>query len=159
MKDAIVELGWIYRSDFCDEISERARAVGTLSKGTPAAYGEAYLNAYLTTLLLQYLGISHASQDWFLETAFPVLEDFLSRAEGREKQDRHTMRLMFTEVLADMARKIGMPVESLLAQLAYAMAEPAAFRELTSLPTMLDNLYCAVLVCEFASDIVPVARK
>lgn len=81
MRNAIVEWGWIYRSDLCHEIADGIDAFDslTLEKRHELAHG--YLSSYLTTMLMQYLELSHASQDWFIEYAFLLLEEFLVLCE------------------------------------------------------------------------------
>lgn len=102
LKNSILEFSWIYYSDFCNSISDNVQKFDQLSTEERLAIGWKCLSTYLTVLLFKYLKLTHASQDWFVENAFPILEEFLSRSESLEKQDQHALRMKFAELIGDM---------------------------------------------------------
>lgn len=102
LKNSILEFSWIYYSDLCNSISDNVQRFDQLSTEERLAIGWKYLSTYLTVLLFKYLKLTHASQDWFVENAFPILEEFLSRCESVEKQDQHALRMKFAELIGDM---------------------------------------------------------
>ncbi len=81
MRNAIIEYGWIYRSDLCHEIADSIDEFDSLTPDKRHELAHGYLNTYLSTMLMQYLELSHASQDWYVDHAFSLMEEFLARCE------------------------------------------------------------------------------
>ncbi len=156
MRNAIVEWGWIYRSDLCHDIADSINTFDslTLEKRHELAHG--YLGTYLTTMLMQYLELSHASQDWYVERAFPLLEEFLALCEWKEKMDRQALRMRFTDILVSVSGAVSVSVEKVLFQLACSLGEPKEFQKIIGSYSLLDLFYYWSLVTEFARDVYPI---
>ncbi len=155
LRNAIVELGWIYASDLKNNISEQTQLVDSLPEDVRQAYAEQYIKIYISLLIQKYTGVSLQGDEWALGSIFPVLEDFLSRVERQPKQSRNALRTKFTGVVLDLSKKNGKSVEEMLLILVRGLSDLDTFREITGAKYLLDVLYSAATVFEFVQDVCP----
>lgn len=157
LKSAVLEYKWLLLSDsygILANVSLRSDAYDENFRQDCAKY---FLKRYVTGRIGQYVGVSHASNDWFLENMYTPLEDLLSLQTKSPKIDRNEMRKRFVDILSAMTKDRGQTVPECALWWVTVIRDFEQFHEVTEeyfpRKSLLYMLYIASIVGEFATDI------
>lgn len=157
LKNAVLEYKWLFLSDLHGILADLSLRFNRHKNDVRQDYAEHFLKRYVTWRIDQYVGVSHASDDWFLENAYGPLENFLSLQTKSPKIERNEMRNRFVGILVDMAKDRNQDIPGCALWLMFLIHDIKQFRDFMEeyLPhtSLLHVFYVASIIGEFATDI------